>query len=325
MSTSGTSARDQVARLLALVPYLQNRADVPIAKVAADFGVPPQRIRKDLEVLWYCGLPGLGMGDLIEIDMDAIEEGVVHLSNADYLSRPLKLDRIEAAALLVALRTLREGSKDDERALVDQVLAKIEAAAGDAQSAAQSVDVRVPTDLNVATARDLLDQAIRGGARVRLRYYVPSRDEETERIVDPLALGGADGRLYLDAWCHQAQDQRLFRLDRIAEVTVLSERAEAHPDVAPRDLTESLFQPASDDLLVELALQPAARWVVDYYPVESVEPQADGTIAVSLRTGDVAWLTRLVLRLRGQAEVVSPQEVRAEVTTAAQRALSLYT
>ena len=48
-------------------------------------------------------------GDLIDIDMDAVDgEGVIHLSNADYLTRPLRLSADEALALVLALRTLRE-------------------------------------------------------------------------------------------------------------------------------------------------------------------------------------------------------------------------
>ena len=58
MSTAGAGARDQVSRLLALVPYLQARADVSLAQAAADFGVSPDQLRKDLKVLWMCGLPG---------------------------------------------------------------------------------------------------------------------------------------------------------------------------------------------------------------------------------------------------------------------------
>ena len=60
-------------------------------------------------MLWMCGMPGLTPGDLIDIDMDAVDgEGVIHLSNADYLTRPLRLSADEALALVLALRTLRE-------------------------------------------------------------------------------------------------------------------------------------------------------------------------------------------------------------------------
>ena len=60
---------------------------------------------------------------------------MIRLSNAEYLSRPLRLDSSEASALIVALRALREGSDDDVRPIVDRTLDKLEAAAGDGAAA----------------------------------------------------------------------------------------------------------------------------------------------------------------------------------------------
>ena len=93
-----SNARDQVQRLLALVPYLRDHDGALVDDVAREFGVKPKQILADLKVLWFCGLPGAQMGDLIEIDIDAAEgEGVIHLTNADYLSRPLRLAADEPA------------------------------------------------------------------------------------------------------------------------------------------------------------------------------------------------------------------------------------
>ena len=120
-----SGAREQVSRLLALVPYLQTRTDVSLAQVAADFGVRPDQIMKDLQVLWMCGLPGLTPDKLIEVDFEAIEDdpdGVVRIDNADFLARPVRLGSSEASALIVALRALREGSPDASHEVIDRCL-----------------------------------------------------------------------------------------------------------------------------------------------------------------------------------------------------------
>ena len=94
--------------------------------VAAAFGITLKTLRDDLNVLWMCGMPGLTPGDLIDIDMDAVDgEGVIHLSNADYLTRPLRLSADEALALVLALRTLREIAGPGERDAVDRALKKL--------------------------------------------------------------------------------------------------------------------------------------------------------------------------------------------------------
>jgi proteasome accessory factor C len=321
-----SSARDQVARLLALVPYIQARREVSLDQAAADFGVRPAQIVKDLNVLWFCGLPGLGMGDLIDVDMDALEgEGVIRVSNAEYLSRPLRLDSSEASALIVALRALREGSDDDVRPIVDRTLQKLEAAAGDGAAVAAQVDIRLPRDAGrVNELRDRLTRAVEERRQVQLDYYVPARDESTERVVDPLRVVAADGHTYLDAWCHLVEDQRLFRLDRISTAQVLDSPAQLHAGVRPRDLADGIFSPSGDDLLVTLRLDPTARWVAEYYPVEDVRDERGGGLTVRLRVGDPAWLTRLLLRLGGAAELLDPPELADDVRRVAAEALSHY-
>jgi proteasome accessory factor C len=320
-----TGAREQVARLLALVPYIRARSEVSLEQAAADFGVSPAQLAKDLNVLWFCGLPGLGMGDLIDVDMDALEgEGVIRLSNADYLARPLRLDSSEAAALIVALRALREGADDDVRPIVDRTLGKLEVAAGDAAALAARVDVRLPPQSRVNAMREDLDRAVQQRRQVRIDYYVPSRDESTERVVDPIRVVTAGGNTYLDAWCHLAEDQRLFRVDRISSATVLDAPVDEHRGLEPRDLADGIFQPSSDDLVATLRLKPAARWVSEYYPVESVRPARGGGLTVRLRVGDPGWLVRLMLRLGSTAELLEPTELADRVRDTAAGALRNY-
>ncbi len=321
-----SGARDQVARLLALVPYIQARREVSLEQAAADFGVPAGQLVKDLNVLWFCGLPGLGMGDLIDVDMEALEEdGVIRLSNVDYLSRPLRLDSTEASALIVALRALRDGSDDDVRPVVDRTLAKLEAAAGEGAALAARVDVHLaPDEVEVAQLRDRLTRAVEGRRQVRLDYYVPTRDESTERTVDPLRVVTAQGHTYLEGWCHRAEDQRLFRLDRISAAQVLDTPALEHEDLAPRDLAEGLFQPSPEDLLATVVLEPEARWVAEYYPVVDTAEAPAGSLRVQLRVSDPAWLTQLMLRLGGAARVESPASLREAVREAASAALACY-
>ena len=318
-----SGARDQVGRLLALVPYLNARGQTPLADVAAHLGVSEEQVVRDLKVLWYCGLPGLGMGDLIDVDFDALEgEGVVRVSNAEYLSRPLRLGATEAAGLIVALRTLRDAVTDDVRPVVERALAKLEGAAEDGADLAGRVDVRLP-EHQVATVdlRRRLARAVDGGRQVELDYWVPARDETTHRVVDPIAVVTAEGHDYLDAWCHQAEDRRLFRLDRMVDVRVLDAAALAHPDLAPREMSAGLFTPGPGDLVATLDLAPSARWVAEYYPVRSVEDAADGSLRVVLEVGDPRWLERLVLRLAPDAVLADPPDIAERVRATAHAAL----
>jgi proteasome accessory factor C len=131
------------------------------------------------------------------------------------------------------------------------------------------------------------------------------------------------GLTYLDAWCHSAEAPRLFRLDRIAAAEALDTPIST-PPAAPRDLADGIFAQSDDTTLVTLLLAPAARWVVEYYPVEAVRPKRGGAVEVDLLVADRRWLGRLLLRLSPHAKVLEPQEYAADFAAAAHAALDLY-
>ncbi len=321
MTTSPGGAKDQVGRLLRLVPYLHGREQVSLEDAARVLGVSPDQLDKDLRVLFLCGLPGGYPDDLIDVDLDALEgEGVIRVTNADYLARPLRLSPTEATAIIVALRVLRAGAGDDTREVVDRALSKLEAAAsGVAPPLVDPGDV-VPSTLAL---RSELESAVAAGRQVRLTYYVPARDEESERVVDPHAVVAHHGVDYLDAWCHSAEAPRLFRLDRIHEATVLATPILTDPSET-RDLSDGVFASGEEATLVTLALQREARWVEEYYAVQATRPAKDGTSEVDLLVGDERWLQRLLLRLAPYARVVAPEHFAEGTAEAVNAALALY-
>ena len=100
---TGSGLTERLPRLLSLVPYLLARPGIPVADVAADFGIAERQLRRDLELLWMCGLPGYGPGDLIDLSFAG---DTVTVTEDAGMRRPLRLTTAEATALLVALRTL---------------------------------------------------------------------------------------------------------------------------------------------------------------------------------------------------------------------------
>ena len=54
------TSQAQVRRLLSLVPYLREHDGIALADVSKAFGITPEALREDLNVLWMCGLPGHG-------------------------------------------------------------------------------------------------------------------------------------------------------------------------------------------------------------------------------------------------------------------------
>ncbi len=224
-------------------------------------------------------------------------------------------------ALVVAARTLADVPGLSARDALDRALGKL----ADAVGTLPADRVRVELDAQDGVLRAVQD-AVARGRRLRLRYLVWSRDELTERDVDPMRVLTRDGHWYLEGWCHRSQVVRLFRLDRIDGpdgVTVLDTPADPPPEARPRD-TDGLFEPGPAETLVVLELYPPARWVADHYPVVSRRELGDGRLLVELRVWETGWLCRLMLGLGDQARVVEPADVVASMHATAARALAAY-
>jgi proteasome accessory factor C len=316
-----TPATDRLQRLLALVPYVVTRKAVGLADTAAAFGVSERELVDDLNMLWCVEIRS--PDPYCPIDL-SYEGGEIVVSEAESIDRPLRLGVDEASALLVALRMLAEVSSLDDRSALSRTIAKLEAAAGEAAAVSAQVAVQVDdrgVGGSAAQVRDALDR----GRRLHLSYYVPGRDEATERDVDPMRLLVVEGRTYLEGWCLSAEAVRLFRLDRVLDLAVLDEPASVPPQARPRDVDQGLFRPSPGDAAVELELSAAGRWVAEYYPCEHAEELGDGRLRVGLRTPDTRLIRRLALRLGEDGRVISPPELAAQVRDDAEAALAQYT
>jgi len=312
-----TGERERLPRLLALVPYLQANHGIAIEQAAADFGISEDQLRRDLQLLWMCGLPGHGPGDLIDLSFEGDTVSVIFDAG---MSRPLRLTAEEALPLVVALRTLAEMPGITDRNAVERALAKVESAASgsvEAQTVALELD-------QVARMLPVLEQAIADGRALALRYYTATRDETTERTVDPMRLFEMDGRSYLEAWCRRAEGMRVFRVDRIDRVEMLRERASPPPEAELRDLTDGVFTPAPEHMLAVLRVDAAYAWVADYYPPESETIEVDGRRQVSVRVADPAWVRALAMGAAGHVEVLSPEWLAESVREEARAALAAY-
>ena len=314
------SATGRLSRLLTMVPWLLNRQGIDIEQAAAELGVSREQIEADLQLLFVCGTPGHLPDDLIEADW---ESGRVYLGNADVIDRPLRLGVDEALTLIVGLRTLASVPGIGDRDAIDRELAKLEEATGAAAGGSERVQVAIDDRVEAETLRQLRE-ALAAHRRVHLRYLVAARDEATERDVDPMRVLNIDATWYLEAWCHRAEDVRLFRLDRIESLEVLDLDGTPPEHARPRELDAGVFVPSPTDQRVRLALRPEAGWVSDYYPVEQVDRADDGSQTITLRTADTAWLRRLVWRLGGGARVLEPAELAAQVEAGAAQALRQY-
>jgi predicted DNA-binding transcriptional regulator YafY len=125
--TAANQTLARLERLLVVVPWLLEHPGADVAAVSARLGVARDELLADLDLLGYCGLPGYGGGDLIEV---SIVGDHVTLRMADFFRRPLRLSLREAVTLLLAARALAGVEGLAESAVLARAAARLESALG---------------------------------------------------------------------------------------------------------------------------------------------------------------------------------------------------
>ena len=304
---------DRFGRLLTMVPFILRSPGVTVAEVRTRFGITRAQLVADLNLLFVCGLPGYGPGDLMEAYVDGDR---VWIRLADYFARPLRLTPAEGLLLYAGARAMAAAGAGD--AALERAVGQLAVALG------PDVVSRISVELEGAGELGTVRRALEEHRRLHLVYYAHSRDETTERDVDPWALFLSGGRWYLVGWCHSVDDERIFRLDRIREATLTDVPAPVPADV---DLSryETLYVQHAGDTPIVLDLAPqAAAWVSESYPLAGREQLPDGWVRVHLTAGGTAWLEKLLLRLGPQARVVDPPELARRTQALACRLAHRY-
>ena len=320
-SAPGAETSRRLRRLLAVIGWLAQVGEAPIAEVSKRFGMSEQELVTELELAACCGTPPYTPDTLMEIEVS--ETSVRAFLPPEY-GRPRPLTPAEGFAVAASARLLLAVPGSDDDALA-RALAKLDAALG--VRAAVGLDVDAPSFLGDVRA------ATEEGRSVEIEYLSGSRDELTTRVVDPVQVITIDGHWYLDGWCRRAGDMRRFRVDRINAVGDAGGAGDGDGDggggaataaVQARPL-EEMFVPGPGAVEVHVRLGPAAQWVPESVPVRSVTRDRDGRLTdVVLDVAGMAWFERLLLQLGPAARVVRPAELTGLAADAARRVLARY-
>lgn len=356
----GTLGR--LERILVMVPWLLDHPGVSLTEVTERFGVSEAELLADLDVLGYCGLPGYGGGDLIEASV-AGDRVVVRMADFFHRPLRLNvreaLTLVLAAETMAAVTGLPE-SQSLRSALgkLHAALGATTAAEGQTRRSARGsgegqtdrpgpgggagrsgrpgpgaggTDVASPQSAGPQLAVDLsapgeehlpaLRQAVADQRVVRLTYRSASKAELAQREVEPWGLVGRLGSWYLQGYCRRAQGARDFRLDRIRDLAVTTEVLPGRS--APTPPGPPVYEPGADDEQVVLDLEPDAWWVAEWLVADDVIEEGPRR-RVTLRTGERAWLVRLLLGLGEAVTVVSPGDLADDVAALAAATLSRY-
>jgi proteasome accessory factor C len=313
VSSAAPSALDKrLTRILLLIPYLLKNPGTTTGELAERFGVAEEVVSEDLQLVYVCGLPGYGPGDLIDVSFTGDQ---VFVDTADYFGAPLRLTPAEALALYAGGLAVLELPGMQEAEALRRALRKLGSALGASAGRESSVEVHLAG--GPARHMEVLGQALRDSRRVRMEYFSASRAALTERTIDPWGLVATLGRWYLVAFDHLSSEERMFRVDRIKGAELLDEAAEVPEDFDPSSYRE-IFRERPEQEVLSFEISPeTSGWFVDAYPCRSVTELADGWLRVELVAGGRAGAAALLLRLGPHVRAIAPEELREEARTMA--------
>jgi proteasome accessory factor C len=306
--------------LLVMLPWLMERGRVPVAEMAARFELTEAELVGDLELAALCGLPPF-IDEMIDVYID---EGVVFAGLPRLFTRPLRLTAPEGFALLSSARAAMQLPGADADGSLARALGKLAALLGD-----DGVVVDVPQPQATAD----LAAAVSDNARLRVRYWSASRNEETEREITPRSIFLDRGNWYVIADDGRSGESRTFRIDRFEqwERTGAIDAPQVGSIVAVPPSGDEWF--ADGDLpSVVLRLAPEAHWAAERYPLReergeraaSATSTADGTMVVRMAVASEHWLRTLLLRLGPHAEILEPAEWHDLAAQGARELLTRY-
>ncbi|SOH92995.1 HTH domain-containing protein [Monaibacterium marinum] len=199
-------------RLFQIVQYLRGGRLITAKTLAERLEVSERTIYRDIADLIGSGVPVEG------------EAGVGYLMREGYDLPPLMFTRDELHALVAGIRMARAFGGASLALAAEDALSKIESAVPDAPNIdANAVPIyAIGGGETTSLARPLLDQ-IQSACNSHTRLHFAYRDKDGQastRIIRPLGLWFWGQVWTLVAWCELRHDYRMFRVDRIADLTL---------------------------------------------------------------------------------------------------------
>ena len=287
----------KLERLIAILSVLLSQEQATAPELAKRFEVSRRTINRDIEALNRAGIPIMtqqGAGGGIRI-MDGFRMDRTALTSR------------EMQAILSGLRSLDSVSGTGRyRQLMEKICP--------GSSGILPGDQHILIDLaswhktSLSEKIELLHGAIEQHRLVSFHYLSPNG--ESDRTVEPALLVFQWTSWYLWSWCREKAEPRLFKLDRMNELRVgdaFSPRQMEMPDL----LGEQSFP---DRYHVTVRVSPKYRWrLAEEYGPDCYTLTPEGDCLFSTGFTDRDHLLGWILSFQGEAELLEPAELRAEL------------
>ena len=295
-----------------MLAFLQENSPVELSVVAKVFELSERDVRK------YCTLlneakRGEEWGELVEVEIQDDEDGVwIELFTSQGIDRQIRYTAEESLAILGGLHYLEAMSELVDASQLQSLIIKMEQALGPTEEV-----IQIETSDAAPEVVQTFKKAIAESVCIDLEYGGASRQQVTQRRIEPQALLAVEGVLYARGYCHASEGLRTFRLDRVLQANITSEPATGESD------SESDIVISNTPITVRLRMLP--EMLESFAPESVIERRVSGDrLEVTAQIAAESWLVHLVLASSGDTEILEPVDLRKQVQLKAQTWLDNY-
>jgi predicted DNA-binding transcriptional regulator YafY len=301
------AAYSPATRLLALLDLLQSRPRLSAEQLAEALQVNTRSARRYITMLQDMGIP---------VEARRGRYGGYTL-RPGYKLPPLMLTDDEALAITLGLLAAPRLGLAEMQVATTGALAKLERVLPlqtreRMQAIRDAVALDAPREREAPTRFEhvaLCSAAARQGRRLQMTYR-SGDGAQTERLLDCYGVVYHDERWYAIGFCHLRQQLRVFRLDRVVEITVRDERFSRPSGFDCLAYAITAFAAMPDTWLVQALLDLPFAEACRKTPPDfaTLEETPDGTL---LRAYDATLdhAARFLIGLGCPFQVVGPPEL----------------
>jgi predicted DNA-binding transcriptional regulator YafY len=300
----------KINRLFEITTILLNKGTVTAKELADRFGVSTRTIYRDIDVLSSAGVP---------VYMNKGNGGGISLLENYAINRTL-ISEQESESLLLAVKTL-QATKYPQLDMVLQKMGSIfkNASNHDWVEIDFSHWGSMPNEKN--KFNDIKNAMLQ--RQVICFDYVNAEGYKSSRVAEPEKLLYKGNSWYLIAYCRQQQSRRTFRISRLKNVEVTTEKFE--PKLLPGPDTEELSNILKP--LVQLKLRFQAKVLnrlYDDFDDSFITKNNDGSFTVEVAFPEDEWVYSYLLSFGNSVEVLEPEHIRRIIIGRLKQALLLY-
>lgn len=279
--------------LIEMLPWMVANNGASLHEVATQFEITDKHALELISQLVVTG-PSQDGGGLVDIDFEDADS--IYVSDAKSLDRPIKFTSLEATTLLGGLHYLEQFPNLASSEIVAGLITKIQSLLPSLESPISVIAAPIHDEIY-----EVLASSIENKRTVQISYGALSKEDISDRLVDPVQLYVRDDFTYLQAWCRRSQAWRNFRLDRIMTAVQSTELLEVPEPIVETQETR--------EYLAVIELDKAYFGQLDQVDIITFKESMWHAVEVQLKVYSRDWLISMILASGGRMRATGPPDL----------------